>query len=86
MKLLPIVVLTAVLMPLASAQSTRTEEIEQARQKKAAELKPEENTQAERALVLVQERRLIERFTYGIHGLRVRIGGLPTGQGFVIKR
>jgi hypothetical protein len=84
MSLYRIVVFVAALAPAMLGQSSRTEVIEKERDKKSAELKPEESSGTERALVQVQERRLIERFTYGIHGVRIRLGGLPTGQGFAL--
>lgn len=64
--------------------ATRAEEIEAARQKKAGTLAPEVNSGTERALIQIRERRLIEKFTYGWHGLRLKIGGLATGSGFAV--
>ena len=72
---------------LANAQqepSSRAEEIMAERQKKAARLTPEVTTNAERLLVEIRERRILEKITYGIGGLRLRIGSLVTGSGFAL--
>lgn len=70
---------------MLSAQSqpaSRAEEIQAAREKKAAALTPEVASGTEQFLVRVREQRILERLTYGIGGLRARIGGLVTGSGF----
>ncbi|HYO81557.1 MAG TPA: BamA/TamA family outer membrane protein, partial [Bryobacteraceae bacterium] len=41
-------------------------------------------SKTERALVEIRERRILEKITYGIGGLRARIGGLVTGSGFAV--
>lgn len=64
--------------------TTRAEEIQAARKKKAAELKPEVASKTEQRLVAFKENRILEKFTYGIGGLRARIGALVTGSGFAI--
>jgi outer membrane protein assembly factor BamA len=70
----------------AAAQQTpynsRVEEIEAARKRKAENLKPEEVSGTERFLVEFKERRILEKITFGIGGLRPRIGALVTGSGF----
>jgi outer membrane protein assembly factor BamA len=62
--------------------NSRTEEIEAARKRKAAGLKPETTSGAERFLVEFKEKRILEKITYGVGGLRARIGALVTGSGF----
>jgi outer membrane protein assembly factor BamA len=89
--------LLATLIPAAAAQqvtlqsreagsdetySTRAEQIQAARKRKAAQLTPEMASKTERAFVAIKEQRILERITYGISGLRARIGGLVTGSGF----
>jgi outer membrane protein assembly factor BamA len=64
--------------------SSRAEEIEAARIKKSKELAPLEYTKAERLLILVKERRLLEKWKYGWHGLKPRIGAMVTGSGFAL--
>lgn len=65
-----------------SAQETRAAEIEAQRAEKAKSLKPEETSPLERKLVMIREKRVLEKFQYGWHGLRFIYGGLPVGQGF----
>jgi outer membrane protein assembly factor BamA len=62
--------------------SSRAEQIEAERKKKAAQLKPEQASGTERFLVAFKERRILEKLTYGIGGLRARIGAMVTGSGF----
>lgn len=61
---------------------TRTAEIEAARDRKAAELKPEKTSAAENVLLQVKRRKLVERLTYGFNGFRAQIGNMATGSGF----
>lgn len=68
----------------AAEPASRAEEIQAARERKAATLAPEVASGTERFLVDVRERRILERITYGIGGLRARIGGLVTGSGFAV--
>lgn len=64
--------------------NSRAEEIQAEREKKAAALKPEEVSKTEAAFVAFREKRILEKFTYGIGGLRARIGALVTGSGFAL--
>jgi hypothetical protein len=68
--------------PNSGSYETRAQQIESARKAKAAVLQPETVSGAEHAFLEVRRRRLIEKFQYGWHGLRPRIGGLVTGGGF----
>lgn len=65
-----------------SSPSSRTEEIELERKKKEAQLKPEVVTKTEARFLWFREARILEKFSYGIGGLRVRLGALVTGSGF----
>ena len=38
----------------------------------------------EAALVAIKERRILEKITYGIGGLRAKMGGLVTNSGFAV--
>jgi hypothetical protein len=73
---------------VAAAQQDRSDsraaEIEAERQKKAAVLKPEVVSPTERRLLTIREKRIIEKITYGIGGLRARIGALVTGSGLAL--
>jgi len=66
------------------APATREETIEWQRRQKAAALEPETNPPPERVLNYIKQHRIIERFTNGVAGLRVRLGGLTTGSGFAV--
>jgi outer membrane protein assembly factor BamA len=73
--------------PLRAQQATstsRADEIEQARQKKAATLTPEVASVNERRLVTIREKHILEKISYGIGGLRARFGALVTGSGFAL--
>lgn len=66
----------------AANYETRAEQIQAARKRKATALKPEVTSGTERFFVAFKEKRILERISYGIGGLRARIGGLVTGSGF----
>ena len=68
----------------ADAPDSRAAEIEAARRRKAQSLKPEVTTGTESFLVQFKERRILEKITYGVGGLRARIGALVTGSGFAV--
>lgn len=74
----------SLLLGQADAPQSRTEEIEQERRKKAAALTPEVASTTEQRLVLVREKRILEKISYGIGGLRLRFGALVTGSGFAL--
>jgi len=71
-------------VPCRAQASSRAEEVEAARRKKAAELKPEELSTAESRLNKIVDSHLIERAATGFHGLTMVLGGLPVGQGFAL--
>ena len=64
--------------------NSRAEEIQAARKRKASQLTPETTSGTERFLVSVKEKRILEKITYGVGGLRPRIGALVTGSGFAL--
>jgi outer membrane protein assembly factor BamA len=68
----------------AGEYKTREELIQAARKEKAGKLAPEETSKIENALNTIQDKRILERLTYGIGGLHARLGGLVTGSGFAL--
>ncbi len=62
--------------------TTRAALLESLREKKAQAISPPRRTGAERGLYEFRERRLLERFLAGWHGIHPKIGGLVTGSGF----
>lgn len=66
------------------APMTRAAQIELERQQKAQRLEPDNPSGIEHALIVIKEKRIIERITAGIAGFRVRMGGLITGSGFAV--
>lgn len=71
------------LWTLSLAQEpTRVSQIEQARDRKAAELKPELVTKPEDFLRDFKDMNYVERFSNGFYGLRPKLGGMVTGGGF----
>jgi hypothetical protein len=76
------------LCPAGAQQSprvnSRAEEIEAARREKSRNLRPDIPPKPERVLNTIKEKRIVERITGGVAGMRVRLGGLATGQGFAL--
>ncbi|MBM3728061.1 MAG: hypothetical protein FJW40_21870 [Acidobacteria bacterium] len=68
----------------APGPQSRTEEIEQLRRAKEKTLQPDQLPKGEQALNEVRDRQLIERFTAGVAGVRLKMGGLATGSGFAL--
>ncbi len=75
-------------LPAASALhaqvESRAQEIERARDEKAARLEPETVTRTEAALNYIKDRKILERITAGVAGFRVGFGGLISGSGFAL--
>jgi len=68
--------------PLAAEEAeTRAGQILQARREKAETLKPEKPYPVERRMIQLEKMGIFDPVP---HGLKPRIGGLPTGQGFAI--
>ncbi len=75
----------ALLAEGASGQEqTRAGQIQKQRAEKAAKLKPDEVSPAERRLRDFREQHYMERFAAGVHGFRPKIGNMVTGGGFAI--
>lgn len=79
-------VLLLVPTPVVYGQTlaSRAAEIEAARERKAAMLAPDEPSAIERGLRDIKDKKLMERFTAGIAGFRVKLGGLVSGSGFAL--
>ena len=71
-------------VPLAAQHETRADEIRAARKEKADRLEPEVSYKIEERLNKLDRQRVMERLMVGADGLGVRLGGLPTGQGFAL--
>lgn len=63
-------------------EPTRVAEILVEREAKAKSLQPDDITPTERRLVLFKQKKVLERFTAGIGGVRAKLGGLATNGGF----
>ena len=71
-------------VPLPAQVASRAEEIEAARQEKAKHPAPADTSKLEQALLAIKEKKLVERFTAGVAGFRVKFGGLVSGSGFAL--
>jgi outer membrane protein assembly factor BamA len=69
---------------MCQGQETRTAEIEQQLDKKAAQAKPDEPGKVEKALDYIEDGDILERLTSGYHGWNLRLGGLVQGSGFAL--
>jgi hypothetical protein len=69
---------------LLAQVSSRTEEIGKAREAKAATLGPDEPNKWEQRLIYIKDAKVLERLSAGVAGVRLQIGGMPTGSGFAI--
>lgn len=70
--------------PAVAQYETRAEKIAAQRQQKKEQATPETVSKMEARLNVVQDKKLLERFATGYHGLTVLLGGLATGQGFAL--
>ncbi len=68
--------------PSGPRPSTRTQEIEQARDVKESMLRPDEVSRTERFLRNLKDKKWIERITAGYNGFRAKLGNMVTGGGF----
>ena len=85
LRLIAFSVLMAGLLPgLAVAQQTRAELLEQQRAARAGELHPYEPGRIEKALLYVDEKRLIERWGQRANGFYPLIGDFTTGSGLAL--
>jgi hypothetical protein len=69
---------------LPAQVASRSAQVETARKEKSLHLAPDETSRLERALLAIKERKLVERFTAGIAGFRLKLGGLVSGSGFAL--
>jgi hypothetical protein len=73
---------------IAAAQTDQlgsaADEITRERQEKERTLSPERNTKWEDRTIYIREHKLLERFTAGVAGVRLKLGGLATNGGFAI--
>jgi outer membrane protein assembly factor BamA len=69
---------------LVAQGDSRASEIEAARRAKSQDLKPEELSKAERAMLAFREKKMMERVSAGIGGFRLKLGGLVQGGGFAL--
>src|ERR1700754_3729868 len=75
----------AFLATTAQSQTTsRLEEIASEQEQKAAQLKPEQQGKLERAMLEFRERNLLQRFSHGLAGFHLKLGGMGAGTGFGI--
>jgi hypothetical protein len=66
------------------APLTRAGEVELARQQKAANLTPDAPDKIESTLIYIKEKRIVERITTGVGGVRVVFGGMIHRSGFAL--
>jgi len=71
-------------LPLRAQLDSRAAEIQAARERKAQHLEPDDPPKLEQFLRAIKDKKLLERFTAGIAGFRLRLGGLTTGSGFAL--
>ena len=84
-KVIPVLVIFVVGQVLLFAQeTTRAEEIQAERRKRAESLEPDEVSRLEKVLRDFKDKKILERITAGFNGLRVKAGGLATGGGFAL--
>ncbi|HXG34597.1 MAG TPA: BamA/TamA family outer membrane protein [Bryobacteraceae bacterium] len=82
-----LLVASTLAMPNLLAQpqpATRAEEIQAARRARLPSLQPDEPSRPERILRDIKDKKILERFTAGIAGFRLKLGGLATGSGFAL--
>ena len=76
--------LAATALCAQTTPETRTGAIEAAREAKSSKLTEEKPAPAEQRLIYIKEAKVLERISAGVGGLRVKIGGMPTGSGFAL--
>jgi outer membrane protein assembly factor BamA len=81
-------IITAVLLAaatiLAGQEPTRTELILAERDQKERALTPEEPSKTEQRLNWVRDAGVLDRFSNGVHGIKLKLGGLAPGGGFAV--
>ncbi|HTT65818.1 MAG TPA: BamA/TamA family outer membrane protein [Bryobacteraceae bacterium] len=78
--------LAALLAPVLAAAEidSRKGQIEADREAKASQLSAEETSRFERILLRIREDKILERFSAGVAGFRMKLGGLVSGSGFAM--
>ncbi len=71
-------------LPAQPQPATRAEEIQAARRARLPSLQPDEPSRPERILRDIKDKKILERFTAGIAGFRLKLGGLASGSGFAL--
>jgi hypothetical protein len=74
----------ALVSALWAQDPTRSAEIEKERDRKSADLKPDDVSPLERRLRNFKDQKFMERFSAGYNGFRVKVGNMVTGGGFAI--
>lgn len=74
----------ALALPLPAQFSSRAEEIQAARERKARTLQPDVLAKPERTLLNLKDNKVLERLSAGVGGFRLKLGGLVTGGGFAL--
>jgi outer membrane protein assembly factor BamA len=67
---------------LHAQPDSRSAQIQAEQDAKSASLKPETQSKTEQVMLRFKDDRILERFTDGIAGFRVKLGGLVSGSGF----
>lgn len=70
--------------PAVVEEKSRIAEIEAERDAKSTRLEPDSPSSMERRLNWVKDSHVLERYSEGFHGLRLKMGGLVTGGGFAV--
>jgi outer membrane protein assembly factor BamA len=76
--------LLAAATTIAAQEPTRTDLILAGRDQKERDLKAEVPSKAEQRLNWVKDAGVLERFSDGVHGLHLKLGGLAPGGGFAV--
>ncbi len=70
--------------PASAQEDSRAAEIQAARNEKSQHLEPEKSSKTESTFLAFKDKKVLERISYGIGGLRVKLGGMVQGGGFGI--
>jgi outer membrane protein assembly factor BamA len=72
-----------VLAGTAQSQTrTRLEEMAAEQEQKAAQVQPDQQNRVERAMLQFRDRDLLQRFSNGVGGFKLKLGGMGAGTGF----
>lgn len=76
--------MSCVIWGQTEAPASRTAEIQNAREKKAADIQPEANSKLEERLIYIKDNKVLERITGGVGGWRIKVGGMSANGGFAL--